>query len=237
MDNMVKQRVIGAVVLVALAVIFIPMLFEQPEDDLGPVGSNLPTQPDPVVRDRIEPLTLPEPPADPDPAPVVLEQAPVEDAASADAAVQDAASLAASAVEQAAPPASETASETVSEAASAVESVVESAAAPQAPVAAAESAAAPAPVPTQAAPAVAAAKPLSGWVVQLASLSKKDNALALRARLQQLGYTAFVEEARTSQGLLFRVRVGPELERASAEKMRDRLQEQVKLKGMVTSYP
>ena len=76
MDNQVKQRVIGAVVLVALAVIFVPMLLEKPDSDLGSVGSNLPEQPDQVVHDRIEPLSLPEPPAETEPAEVVLDQAP-----------------------------------------------------------------------------------------------------------------------------------------------------------------
>jgi cell division septation protein DedD len=33
------------------------------------------------------------------------------------------------------------------------------------------------------------------------------------------------------------VRVGPELERANAEKLRDRLDQQVQLKGIVTRYP
>lgn len=232
MDNMVKQRVIGAVVLVALAVIFVPMLFEQPEDDLGPVGSNLPAQPEPVVRDRIEPLTLPEPPVDPEQAPVVLEQAPVDAAATADAAAQDAAALAADAVDEAADPVTDQATQTPA--------VTTPSTAAEQPAAAPEAApvtAPAAPAPATAAQSAAPVKPLSGWVVQLASLSNKDNALALRARLQELGYTAFVEEAKTSKGVLFRVRVGPELERSSAETMRDRLQEQVKLKGMVTSYP
>ncbi|MDV3238684.1 MAG: SPOR domain-containing protein, partial [Gammaproteobacteria bacterium] len=102
------------------------------------------------------------------------------------------------------------------------------------PAAAAE----PAPAPAAAsAPAEPAAAPQSGWIVQLASLSNKDNAMALRERLRGLGYTAFVEEAKTAKGVLYRVRVGPELERANAEKLRNRLQEQVDLKGIVTSYP
>lgn len=220
MDNLVKQRVIGAIVLVALAVIFVPMLFESPEDELGPVGSNLPAEPDSVVRDRIEPLTLPEPPAEPEPAPqVVLEEPADPSAANADAAI-DAANGAAEPVAQ-------------------PEGIADTAAAQSAPPAAEPAAAAePAPAPAAAtAPAEPAAAPQSGWIVQLASLSNKDNAMALRERLRGLGYTAFVEEAKTAKGVLYRVRVGPELERANAEKLRNRLQEQVDLKGIVTSYP
>ncbi len=80
MDNTVKQRVIGAVVLVALAVIFVPMLLEKSGDDLGPVGGNLPDQPEQIVNDRIEPLTLPEPPPETEPAQVVLDQPAAADA-------------------------------------------------------------------------------------------------------------------------------------------------------------
>ena len=222
MDNLVKQRVIGAVVLVALAVIFVPMLLEQPEDELGPVGSNLPDKPDQIVRDRVEPLILPEPPEESEPAQVVL------DAPAADAAAPG---EAAPIPDPQAPPA---ASAPVEPAPAPPAAAPATPAEPVTPPAAATPAPAPAPVVQ---PETTPAKPLSGWVVQLASLASKDNALALQERLRGLGYTAFVEETKTAQGVLFRVRVGPELERANAEKLRDRLDQQVQLKGIVTRYP
>ncbi|MBZ0071711.1 MAG: SPOR domain-containing protein [Gammaproteobacteria bacterium] len=214
MDNLVKQRVIGAIVLVALAVIFVPMLFETPEDELGPVGSNLPTEPDSIVRERIEPLTLPEPPPEPEPAPqVILEEPADPSAANADAAIDAANDSGAGP----AAPSQGTAG---------------------APVAPPPPAAKPAPVPPAPTTAPAPASvPQSGWIVQLASLASKDNAMALRERLRGLGYTAFVEETKTAKGVLYRVRVGPELERTAAEALRDRLRQQVDLEGMVTSYP
>ena len=64
-----------------------------------------------------------------------------------------------------------------------------------------------------------------------------SKALALQEKLRALGYTAFVEETRTAQGVLFHVRVGPELERSNAENVRNRLEQQVQIKGMVTRYP
>lgn len=222
MDNLVKQRVIGAVVLVALAVIFVPMLLEQPEDELGPVGSNLPDKPDQIVRDRVEPLILPEPPEESEPAQVVLDAPAADTAAPGEAApVPD----------PQAPPA---ASAPVEPAPAPTPAVPTTPAEPVAPPAAATPAPAPAPAVQ---PQTTPAKPLSGWVVQLASLASKDNALALQERLRGLGYTAFVEEVKTAQGVLFRVRVGPELERANAENLRDRLDQQVQLKGIVTRYP
>lgn len=226
MDNLVKQRVIGAVVLVALAVIFVPMLLEQPEDELGPVGSNLPDQPEQIVRDRVEPLILPEPPQESEPAQVVL------DAPAADAGAP---------VET--PPQAEPVSPTAAEPPAESEPAPAQAATPAVPTTPAEPVAppaavpAPAPAPAAASPQTTPAQPLSGWVVQLASLASKANALALQERLRGLGYTAFVEEAKTAQGVLFRVRVGPELERANAEQLRNRLEQQVQLKGIVTRYP
>lgn len=253
MDNMVKQRVIGAVVLVALVVIFVPMLFEQPADDLGPLGEHLPAQPEPVARDRLEPLVLPEPPADPASGSVVLdepEQAPEAAAEALSEALSEAQALADPATPDSEPTAapeppvepepesqptpSSTASETTASETAESAAPPQPAAVDQAPPAKADQ---PPPQTPPAAQQPTPASPLSGWVVQVASLSKKDNAMALRERLRQLGYTAFVEEAKTDKGLLFRVRVGPELERASAEQLRDKLETQIKLKGMVTQYP
>ena len=255
MDNQVKQRVIGAVVLVALAVIFVPMLLEKPDSDLDPVGSNLPEQPDMAVQDRIEPLTLPEPPAEEEPAQVVLDQAPdstlaepVPGAAGMPPAegvapattVPAPAAEAPAAVEQTLPAPVTTAPLTAAPVAA--PAVAPSQPPATTPAQVAPPVAAPAPVTTPATPAPSAqaetaAKPLSGWVVQLASLASKDNALALREKLRGHGYTAFVEEIKTAQGVLYRVRVGPELERASADNLRDRLEQQVQIKGIVTRYP
>ena len=229
MDNLVKQRVIGAVVLVALAVIFIPMLLESPEEELGPVGSNLPERPEMTVRDRVEPLTLPEPPPESEPAQVVLEPPPADNMAGT-----------AGPADSSQPPSSAETSSQTPPAASvtppappAEEPAASQPAASQPPVASAPST--PEPAAVQQKPD--AAKPLSGWVVQLAALSNKDNAMALRERLRGLGYTAFVEETTTAQGTQFRVRVGPELERSNADNLRSRLEQQVQLKGIVMRYP
>ncbi|MBI5461149.1 MAG: SPOR domain-containing protein [Gammaproteobacteria bacterium] len=227
------------------------MLLDNSEDGLGPVGGNLPDQPEQIVHDRIEPLTLPEPPAETEPAQVVLDQAtPADAAAPGTDATAPTAPGAAAPQPTPAPTAAPTAS--AAPAAGVPEEPV-TAPQPVVPVPAAPAptpAAAPAPAPTPAPVAKAApvAKPapapaqvktgaLSGWVVQLVASASKPKALALQEKLRALGYTAFVEETKTAQGVLFRVRVGPELERANAENVRDRLEQQVQIKGMVTRYP
>jgi cell division septation protein DedD len=78
---------------------------------------------------------------------------------------------------------------------------------------------------------------LSGWVVQVASVQNKVNALALKDRLRSLGFDSFVEQVKTSKGLLFRVLVGPELQRSNAEQLRADLAEKSALKGIVLQYP
>lgn len=59
-DRKAKQRLVGAIVIVSLAVIFIPMLLNT-EDNVNPllIGSNIPEQPDHSV--EIIPLTPPQP--------------------------------------------------------------------------------------------------------------------------------------------------------------------------------
>lgn len=56
MDNLVKQRVVGAVVLVALAVIFIPILLEGPGDETGPRSLDIPQPLQDMHEGRIEPM-------------------------------------------------------------------------------------------------------------------------------------------------------------------------------------
>ena len=62
-----------------------------------------------------------------------------------------------------------------------------------------------------------------GWVVQLGSFASKDNAESLAKGLRAKGYRAFVSEFRGSGRILYRVRVGPEQDRARAEAIAARL--------------
>ena len=62
LDKGLKQRMVGALVLIALAVIFVPMLFTR-EDDLRHVVVDAPAMPNtpPVAQIEIEPVEVPEP--------------------------------------------------------------------------------------------------------------------------------------------------------------------------------
>ncbi|MGB7932892.1 MAG: SPOR domain-containing protein [Gammaproteobacteria bacterium] len=59
MDQMLKQRLIGAIVIIALAVIFIPMILEGPDDELSPRTQDMPPPPTIDYQTEVE-LEVPE---------------------------------------------------------------------------------------------------------------------------------------------------------------------------------
>ena len=71
LDKVLKQRIVGALVLVALAVIFLPMLFSR-EDELRQVSVDAPAMPERPVMPQIElePVSVPEPVAEDEVPPV-----------------------------------------------------------------------------------------------------------------------------------------------------------------------
>lgn len=70
----------------------------------------------------------------------------------------------------------------------------------------------------------------NGFVVQVAATPRKTEADAIRGRLQQKGYPAFV----TTSGRLFRVRVGKYKDRTEANAIAKRLETQERFKPWVT---
>lgn len=188
LDKGLRQRIVGALVLVALAVIFLPMLFSR-EDELQRVVVDAPVMPQPSAMPSVEldPVSVPQVqdyPQEPVPGPGLEAQA----------------------------------------------SVVESPA-----VAVAD----PVNKPVTAAPVVPA--PVSrldannlpvSWSVQLASLSNRASAESLQQTLRGKGYNAYI---RNVDGMN-RVFVGPVIERAEADRLRDQLTRLQKLNGFVVRF-
>lgn len=77
----------------------------------------------------------------------------------------------------------------------------------------------------------------SGWVVQLGSFAKQSNAVTLRDRLRAMGYGAFVKPVATTAGMRARVYVGPELPKEEASQLSRKLGVEVKLRGLVVPFP
>jgi DedD protein len=203
---------VGALVLIAIAVIFLPMLFSR-QDEARRVQVDAPAAPQAptLPQVKVESVPVPEQQALPQ------EPVPEEDAATP------------------VPVPSPTPAKPVVTAPAAKPAAVASAPAKPTPAPAAT------PAPAKAAaPAAPAAEPsrvdangLSvSWSVQLASLSNRANADNLQKTLRTQGYNAYI---RTSDGVN-RVFVGPLIERAEADRLRDQLDKQQKLKGIVVRF-
>ena len=222
MDDALKRRLTGAVVLVSLAVIFVPMLVEE-EPVLSPSirESNIPVRPPPVL---IDPENRRPPPPGP------------RDAGIADTGPEPAADLSLPAPEKSAgtpvaevPPAAppEPVEKRVTETPEPPAEPAPAVAEPEPPKAPEK----PASVPAK------ASKSPSGWVVQVGTFADKGNADRTLARLRASGYDSFIEEVRVSGKTMYRVRVGPEIQRDRAEAHRAGILAKFKLKGQVLKYP
>lgn len=78
----------------------------------------------------------------------------------------------------------------------------------------------------------------SGWSVQLAALSSKEGAAALEKRLRDAKYSAYTRASGSGADRIYRVYVGPELERDRVEMDRNRLAGDIrfKLEGIVVPF-
>jgi DedD protein len=213
LDSAYKQRMVGALVLVALAVIFLPMLFSR-QDEQRQVVVEAPATPQAptVPQVQVEPVVVPEPQTLPE------EPVPSDE----EVAAQPAPTMP---VQPSVP-------------------VAKPAPAPAAPVVAAKPAA-PAPAPKPVAPQPAApGKPDVGqsridpnglpisWSIQLASLANRESAEALQKKLRTQGYNAYIRSADGKN----RVFIGPLIERAEADRLRDLLGRQQNLNGFVVRF-
>ncbi len=186
LDKGLRQRIVGALVLVALAVIFLPMLFSR-EDELQRVVVDAPAMPQPSAMPSVEldPVSVPQVqdlPQEPVPGPGLEADTPVVETP---------------AVVAADPP--------IKPAASAIASPVSRLDANNLPI---------------------------SWSVQLASLSNRASAESLQQTLRGKGYNAYI---RNVDGMN-RVFVGPVIERAEADRLRDQLTRLQKLNGFVVRF-
>ena len=210
MDRALKERIIGAAVLVVFVVLVVPIFLDGPPGEeeivtervLLPGQDETRTQTVVLDRDRTEPVpagTSNETPADA----VETSAEPVEQPV---AAQPEASEPEASKPETSEPEVSE-------------------------PVVRREE---PAPAPAQQQQPVSSTTGM--WAVQLGSFSNKANAEKLAADLRKQGYAAFLSQLDTDSGTLHRVRIGPQKDRDAAEAMAARLLK-VDIKGQVVPHP
>ena len=74
------------------------------------------------------------------------------------------------------------------------------------------------------------------WSLQLGSFSNEDNAVRLREKLREENYRTYILHARTGDGDLYRVFVGPSSSKESLSKMNDAIAAKFSLKGKIVRY-
>lgn len=220
MDGL-KQRIIGALVLISLAVIFVPMIFDEPHSERQSTPITIPEEP---------PFPEVDMPAEPAGESHDYGLAPVPDAAS-------------SGGEEPAPGFRMIEGDDVQprESASAADPVATEVQEPS-PAPRPEPQAVQAPVeepeaPESVEPAEKAefTRSLEGaWVVQLGSFGNEDNARRLRDKVLAMGYGAHLQQFSSGGSTLTRVFSGPFVNRTDAEKAKASLDKEFGLKSLVT---
>ncbi|KSR99962.1 cell division protein [Pseudomonas aeruginosa] len=206
LERGLKQRIVGALVLIALAVIFLPMLFTR-EDESRQVVVEAPPRPQAPAMPSVEvqPTEVPElQPGEEDIAPEIVEEG---SPAAAGQPSQPIGGLPATPPATQPPPQAQAASQPLRQ--------------PQPPAA-----------PPPAEKRLDANNLPQSWSVQLASLSNRARAEELQKTLRSQGYNAYI---RSFDGMN-RVFVGPVIQRAEADRLRDQLSKQQKLNGFVVRF-
>ncbi len=208
-ETNLKVRLVGATVLVSLAVIFIPMVLDGRETGNSEITeTNIPTKPERGYVSKVIPLT-----------PVVT----IKPAAEPKLVIKK--GLAA----QVSP---KTASNMKAETKNVKKAVEKKT--PPVKVASAK----PTPKPTKKTNTVQKLRAgLSAWAVQVGSFGSKKNAFALRDKLRKKGFSAFVDIVYVKDIANFRVRVGPEIKRESAESLRKKLAGIYKGRTFIVKHP
>jgi len=208
MNDGLKQRIIGAMVLVALGIIFLPVLFDK--ERIAPVDrqTQIPLAPD------IVPSDMPSPPVrvdDVDPKAEVEKTAGsfrVQELDKSDAADQDS-SQQASADDKA----------------------------PAAPAAqASESKVTPAKEVSAAKPTMSPKGVYETWVLQVASFGSSSYAEKLRDKLLADDYKAFIKKVTTAKGEFSRVYVGPSMDRDRLLEAKRSIEKKYALKTSLAKY-
>lgn len=101
---------------------------------------------------------------------------------------------------------------------------------------------APKPAPTPAAPVERTqeptqTEPASRWILQLGSFSVEANANSLKKQLEDIGYKPMIEQTRSGETIIYRVRLQPNADRAALEKTAESIRNQLNLNTQIFPYP
>lgn len=191
MDSGLKQRVIGALVLIVAAVIFLPMLLTGQDETVE------------VEIDAPEPASMPAPEVTPPPEIQPREPQPVTELPPREP--------------ESVPATPAPAPEPVPE--------------PAEPEPPADSV-----VTAPSEPTSVTAEVTGDWVIQLGSFANVDNAHSFVEALSEQGYNAYARSAESGGRSITRVFVGPLQTRAAADRLRDELQRNHEVEGLVVGH-
>lgn len=211
MDDGLKQRLVGAVVLVAIAVLFLPSLFDRDSRRTVDLNSQIPPGP-PVVTELLE-VADPEQPDGVPAAKPLAENYPHEAAAVAESS------------------SSEEGQTTTDSSVAAAESETPAGMKPTAQAGTSTT-----PEDGSAAPELNAEGVADGWSVQVASFQSSERAESMRQRLQSEGYKSYIREATSSGSTVHRVFVGPKLNKAAAQAEKRSIDEQFDTRALIVEF-
>lgn len=161
MDQKLKQRLVGAVVVTLLAAIFIPMLFDDPVDDTSKMINELKVPKFPVNSINTETIQLPEN----------------------------------------------------------INEVIDL----------------PKPDALKQLDSTQATKHMVRWFIQVGIFGEESNAEALQNKLRRQGFSVIITKQPSDKGFLYRVRVGPELDKRRAEQQKIKLDKLNSIKSILSS--
>jgi DedD protein len=217
-----RHRIVGAIILVALAVIVLPFLLTDrpPEERSGTSSNDAPapatrvvTAPVPVAGEKPVARNTPEKPATAATPATTTRTVPVP-------------------VGDAEPSGTPSAGNRVSDQNVAIAGAA--LAPPSAPVKAESQAATPAkPAKTAKAEPARPATTKKGWMVQVGAFSQPENAHRLQEKLKAGGYNSVLDPPRADKGHNVKVEVGPYADEAAARAVATRLQNELGIKGIV----
>ncbi|HQQ75411.1 MAG TPA: SPOR domain-containing protein [Pseudomonadales bacterium] len=208
MEQAVKQRLVGAAVLAAIAVITLPMVFDAERPPGVQVQESIPPAPEfpAVTMPEPQPVQLPADRPAGDPVPVA-DMYQMNSEPPADASVAPA-------------PATQSPPQPT----------------PPAPAANASATANLPPLPAAPGGKLDATGIPESWVVQVAAMSDRKKADSLIAKLKLNGYAAFAHTSHEAAGDTIRVFVGPKLDKAQAVKMKQKLDREMGIQAMVKPF-
>ncbi len=216
MNDVLKQRLVGALILVALGVVFWPIIFVEPGASRGasevpipprPQVDTSPVEPPDMAGLRLSPDLEKEP--EPEPERELLTLAPeappvyaaVSESSDAEQGKKVPEPKEITPVKKASPP-------------------VEKKTRSEPPVK----------------PALDADGLPVSWILRVASLSNSSRADELRQELIAMGYKAYVKKVKSGDKTLYRIYVGPKVEKAKLEKIQGPINAKFGVQSLITRY-